>query len=129
METDEVLSALSRTNSPYALHVNGKVFLLENVSITKSKIPVRKPTTRGGVYFTDTIAHKIKATTNDLSIIELLPKIMLGPNVEFRPLEVKTRLEQDDVKKEITLVTHLANTMNTKTRVELNLIVDKISID
>ena len=130
MDTDEeLLDKISRANMTYTLQVDDQIFILENVSLTKSKIPVRKPTTRGGVYFTDTSAYKIKATTNDLSIIELLPKLMLGPNTEFRSLEVKTSYELDETKKCITLVTHIANTMNTKNTVELNLIVDKINLN
>jgi hypothetical protein len=97
--------------------------------MTKSTIPVRKPTTRGGVYFTDTTAYKMRATTNDISIIELLPKLMLGPNSEFRSIEVKTNFEINGVKRSITLLTHVANTINTKTRVELNLVVDKINLE
>ncbi len=130
MENDEeILTKISHTKLHYTLHVDGKVFILEDVSLAKSKIPVRKPTTRGGVYFSDTTAYKMKAATNDLSIIELLPKLMLGPNAEFRSLEVKTNLELNGMKRDITLITHVANTMNTKTMVELNLIVDKISLD
>ncbi len=106
----------------YSMHVDEKTFHLESVSIVKSKIPVRKPTTRGGVYFTDTTAYKIKATTSDMSILELLPKIMLGPNTEFKPVEINTTLGKDA--KEIVLVSHVANTVNTKKRVELNMIVD-----
>lgn len=129
MENDEeILTKISQAKLHYTLHVDGKVFILEDVSLAKSKIPVRKPTTRGGVYFSDTTAYKMKATTNDLSIVELLPKLMLGPNAEFRSLEVKTNLELNGMKRDITLITHVANTMNTKTKVELNLIVDKISL-
>jgi hypothetical protein len=126
--SEELLAKISQLNLSYTLHVDGKTLSLENVSLAKSKIPVRKPTTRGGVYFTDTTAYKMKATTTDLSIIDLLPKLMLGPNTEFGSLEVKTSLELDGKKREITLVTHVANTMNTKNTVELNLVVDKISL-
>lgn len=125
----EILDKISHTKLPYTLHVDGKVFNLENVFMTKSTIPVRKPTTRGGVYFTDTTAYKMRATTNDISIIELLPKLMLGPNSEFRSIEVKTNFEINGVKRSITLLTHVANTINTKTRVELNLVVDKINLE
>lgn len=128
MEQDKILDKISQARLQYTLHVDGKVFDLEDVSLAKSKIPVRKPTTRGGVYFTDTAAYKIKAKTNDLSIINLLPKLMLGPNTEFGSIEVKTNLELDGIKQDITLTTHVSNTVNTKTRVELNLIVDKISL-
>ena len=129
MEIDEsLLATISQANQRCTLHIDGRVFILDRVSLVKSKIPVRKPTTRGGVYFTDTTAYKMKATTNDLSIIELLPNLMLGPNTEFRSLEVKTTFEQNGAKKDITLVTHVANTMNTKSYVELNLIVDEINL-
>ncbi len=128
MET-EILDKMSKSRLQYTLHVDGKVFVLEDVLLAKSKIPVRKPTTRGGVYFTDTTAYKIKAKTHDLSIIGLLPKLMLGPNTEFGSIEVKTSLELDGTKKDVTLTTHVSNTMNTKTMVELNLIVDKTSLD
>jgi len=129
MNDEEILAKVSQLNLSYALHVDGKIFSLEKVSLVKSTIPVRKPTTRGGVYFTDTTAYKMKAVTHDLSIIELLPKLMLGPNTEFKPLEIKTNLDLNGTKRNITLATHVANTMNTKDTVELNLIVDKISLE
>jgi len=127
MDDEEILAKVSHLNLSYTLHVDGKIFNLEKVSVVKFTTPVRKPTTRGGVYFTDTTAYKMKAITHDLSIIELLPRLMLGPNTEFRPLEIKTNLDLNGTKKNITLATHVANTMNTKDTVELNLIVDKIS--
>ena len=129
MGDEELLDKISQLELSYTLHVDGKVFDLENVSLVKSIIPVRKPTTRGGVYFTDTAAYKMKATTKDLFIIELLPKLMLGPNTEFRSLDVKTSLDLNGTKKNITLVAHVANTMNTKDTVGLNLIVDKINFE
>lgn len=129
MDDEEILAKLSQLSLSYTLHVDGKIFNLEKVSLVKSMIPVRKPTTRGGVYFTDTTAYKMKAVTHDLSIIELLPKLMLGPNPEFRSLEIKTNLDLNGTKRDIILETHVANTMNTKDTVELNLIVDKISLE
>lgn len=125
--SEEIMSKIIQSsNLKYTLHIDEKIFNLENVFIAKSKIPVRKPTTRGGVYFTDTTAYKIKADTNDMSILSFLPKIMLGPNTEFKPVKVKASLLLGGEKKEIALVSHVSNTVNTKTRVELNLIVDEI---
>ena len=129
MDDEEILAKVSQLSLSYTLHVDGKIFNLEKTSLVKSTIPVRKPTTRGGVYFTDTTAYKMKAVTHDLSIIELLPKLMLGPNTEFRSLEIKTNFNLNDTKRDIILATHVANTMNTKDTVELNLIVDKISLE
>ena len=113
----------------YTLHIDNKIIILDDDSLVKSTIPVRKPTTRGGAYFTDTTAYKIRATTKDLSIIDLLPKLMLGPNTEFKPLAIKTNMELNGTKKNIILLTHVANTMNTKDTVGLNLIVDKIDLE
>ncbi len=128
IDQDVILKIIQATGLRYSMHVDGKVFSLDDVSIEKSKIPVRKPTTRGGVYFTDTTAYKIKASTGDMSILLLLPKIMLGPNTEFRPVEVRTNLILGNENKDITLVSHISNTVNTKTRVDLNMIVDRISL-
>lgn len=125
VKEDVMMQLIQSADLKYTLHVDDKTFNLDNVSIEKSKIPVRKPTTRGGVYFTDTMAYKIKAATNDMSILSLLPKIMLGPNTEFQPIEVKTRLLVGNETKHVTLVSHVSNTVNTKTRVELNMIIDR----
>ena len=131
MEIDEkILSKLIETNDiKYNLYLDGKEYRLEQVSVAKSSIPVRKPTTRGGVYFSDTTAYKIKATTNDLSLIPLISKVMLGPNTDFKPLEIKTNLNIDGKSSNIILTTHLTNTMNSGTKLELHLIVDKTKLE
>src|SRR5690348_14769225 len=127
MEVDEnILSKLIQSNdAKYSLYLDGKEYRLDQVNVAKSSIPVRKPTTRGGVYFSDTTAYKIKASTNDLSLIPLISKVMLGPNTDFKPLEIKTSLNIDGKNHSITLTTHLTNTMNSGAQLELNLIVDK----
>jgi len=111
------------------LRIDEKDYALEQFSVTKSKIPVRRPTTRGGVYFTDTTAYKVKAITNDLSIIEKIPKLMLGPNSDFKPIQIKADLQLDGLNGRLTLIAHLTNAMNSKTKVELNLIVDEVNLE
>lgn len=123
---EEITKILQTSDQKYLMHVDDKMFSLEDVLIEKTKIPVRKPTTRGGVYFTDTVAYKIKATTRDMSILFLLPKIMLGPNSEFVPVKIRTSVTDGNKTKSILLVCHVSNTVNTKTMVQLNLILDKI---
>ena len=102
MEIDEkILSKLIEANDiKYSLYLDGKEYHLEQVNIVKSSIPVRKPTTRGGVYFSDTTAYKIKASLN-----------------------------VDGKSRGIILTTHLTNTMNSSTKLELNLIVDKTKLE
>ncbi len=129
MENEDVLVKLSEAqNLSCMIHVEEKSYSVKQISIVKSTIPVRKPTTRGGVYFTDTSAYKIKAITSDLTISSEIPKLMLGPNTDFKPIFVKTELSIGDTKQHITLTVHLTNAVNTKDHVELNLIVDKVNL-
>ncbi len=131
MKIDEaILSRLTLMKSAkYNLHLHDKIFPLEDVSIAKSTTPVRRPTTRGGVYFSDTSAYKIRATTYDLALVSLLPQVMLGPNTEFKPLEIKTKITTEGKEIPVTLITHLTNTMNNKTKLELNLVIDQVECD
>jgi hypothetical protein len=131
MEIDEkiLLKLIDANDVKYSLYLDGRAYPLEQVTVVKSSIPVRKPTTRGGVYFSDTTAYKIKAITNDLSLIPLISKVMLGPNADFEPLEIKTNLSFDGKRHGVILTTHLTNTMNSNTKLELYLIVDKTKLE
>ena len=82
----------------YTLHLNERFFHLSHVSITHSPTPVNKPTTRGGVYFSDKFAYKMKGEIKDLSVIPLLTNNMLGPNTEFGELKITTEIESDGKK-------------------------------
>jgi|SRR6476646_9120917 len=129
IENEDVLIKLSETqNLSGTIHVVEKSYQVSKMSIVKSTIPVRKPTTRGGVYFTDTSAYKIKAVTSDIAISSEIPKLMLGPNTDFKPFFVKTELTVGDTRQPVTLTVHLTNAVNTKDHVELNLIVDKVDL-
>ena len=125
MEHEDLLERLAVSqDQKYSIHIDATVYQIHVISLAKSKIPVRKPTTRGGVYFTDTSAYKIKATTSEMSLKNQIPTLMLGPNTDFKPIMLKTT--QNDV--QITLVTHLTNAVSSKDRIELNLIVDQVSV-
>lgn len=129
IENEDVLTKLSETQDLLGtIHVEEKSYQVSKMSIVKSTIPVRKPTTRGGVYFTDTSAYKIKAVTSDIAISSEIPKLMLGPNTDFKPFFVKTELAVGDTRQPVTLTVHLTNAVNTKDHVELNLIVDKVDL-
>jgi len=130
MATDEVILAkISQSNLQGFLQIEEKNYSLNHLSVTKSKIPLRRPTTRGGVYFSDTTAYKVKASTKDLSVISEIPKVMLGPNTDFKPIQIKASLQLEGTTRKVTLVTHLTNTMSSKTMVELNLIVDNVQLE
>ncbi|CAE6500528.1 MAG: hypothetical protein QXE84_04000 [Candidatus Nitrosotenuis sp.] len=86
-------------------------------SMTYSDVPVTKPTTRGGVYFADKMAFKIKAHTKDQSLIGVLSSAMLGPNSDFEKIEI--RIDGSDLK----IFAHLTNYVQKKDELELNLVV------
>jgi len=128
LENEDVLNKVSQAqNLSYVIHIEDKSYSVQKISILKSKIPVREPTTRGGVYFTDVEAYKVKATT-DLSIKSEIPKLMLGPNADFKPILLKTSLMIDGTEHLVIMTTHLTNAVNTKDTVDLNLIVDKLDL-
>lgn len=125
LENENILVEASKAQDiSFTIIIDSKSFKTEKISIIKSKIPVREPTIRGGVYFTDVEAYKVKATTNDLSIKSEIPKLMLGPNTDFKPVLLKTIVGKNPV----IITTHLTNVVNTKNSVELNLIVDRLDL-
>ena len=128
LENEDLMIRLAQEqNLSYVLYIEERLYQIHRISISKSKIPVRKPTTRGGVYFTDVEAYKVIAKM-DLSIQDEIPKLMLGPNTEFKPIVIKTSLEIDGKDHVIIMITHLTNSVSTKESVDLNLVVDKLSL-
>jgi hypothetical protein len=129
LENEQVMTKLLKAqNLSYILDVEEKSYQIQSAEIAKSKIPVREPTTRGGVYFTDVEAYKIKAQTSDVSIKDEIPKLMLGPNTDFKPILLRTSLMIENKEHLVTLTTHLTNAVSSKGLIELNLIVDKVDL-
>ncbi|MHA7647415.1 hypothetical protein [Nitrosopumilus sp. S4] len=122
----DLLEKLMKSNetSPlkFTLSLNDKKYPITGVSITNSPIPVNEPTTRGGVYFSEKFAYKMKGVIEDLSVVPLLTKKMLGPNTEFADLKIETSI--DSVNLEI--ITNLTNSVQTPTSIELSMIIVKI---
>lgn len=113
----------------FTLHLDDKEYLLTDVFIVNSPTPVNSPTTRGGVYFSDTFAYKIKGIIHDSSIIPLLSKTMLGPNTEFGEIKITTQTYIDDKKNTYTLFTNLTNSVQSSSKIELNMILVKLNSD
>lgn len=109
----------------YILHLNGKEYSLEDVSILNSPTPVSSPTTRGGVYFSDKFAYKIKGTIHDLSIVPFLTKTMLGPNTEFGKIKITTQINSES-NKNVLIQANLTNSVQSKSSITLNMIVLKL---
>ena len=109
----------------FSVKIEGKQFSLNEASIEKSSTPVTSPTLRGGVYFSDTHVYKIKGIVSDSTIIPLLSKTMLGPNAEFSDIVVKTSAMINSKKVNISLHTHLTNSMQSSSKIELTLVITK----
>ena len=107
----------------FSLHLNDSVFPIDCVSITNSPTPVNEPTTRGGVYFSDKFAYKMKGTLHDLSIVSSLTKKMLGPNTEFGRLKITSSIETDGKKMPIQIFTNLTNSVQSPNSIELSMII------
>jgi len=115
-----------KNSSDYILSLNDDTFPITCVSVTNSPTPVNEPTTRGGVYFSDKFAYKLKGVVNDLSVVPLLTKKMLGPNTEFGDLKILTTIEYDGKPMNLEIFTNLTNSMQTPNSIELNMIIVKL---
>jgi len=109
----------------FSVHIENKSFTLNEATIEKSSTPVTSPTMRGGVYFSDTYVYKIKGIVSDSTIIPILSKTMLGPNTEFSDILVKTSAIIGSNKSDISFHTHLTNSMQSSSKIELNLIITR----
>ena len=109
----------------YELSLVEKIYPLKKASLKKFFTPVDKPTTRGGVYQSDTFAYKIKGTVEDLSVIPLLSETMLGPNTEFREIEVRVKKTGMD-NPFVTLFTNLTSSMQSNSRIELDMTIVRL---
>ena len=125
----KIIEIQKSTKLNFILHIGSKIFPLKNVEIIKSSTPVNRPTHRGGVYFSDTFAFKIKAKVTDLSLGPFLSKSMLGPKPDFQDLEIITSTVIDNSLKKMTFIAHLTNTMQSSSYVELNMTLIKIKYE
>ena len=120
----KILMEFNEKNSPqYQLYLNDDIFSITCVSITNSPIPVNEPTIRGGAYFSEKFAYKMKGVIEDLSVIPLLTKKMLGPNTEFVELKISTQIESNGKSMNLEISTNLTNSIQTPDSIELSMII------
>lgn len=123
----EQIIKIHRQNSQnFTLYLNDKLYPLTSVSITNSPIPVNEPTTRGGVYFSDKFAYKMKGVIKDLSVVPLLTKKMLGPNTEFGELKITSQINSNGGIIDLEMFTNLTNSVQTPDSIELSMIIVKL---
>lgn len=110
-------------SSQFRLYLKDKPYSLTHVTVSHASVPVNEPTTRGGVYFSDKFAYKMKGIVEDLSIVPLLTKKMLGPNTEFGELKITTAIETEGNQKNLEIYTNLTNSVQTPDSIELSMII------
>jgi len=125
----KIIEIQKSTKLDFVLCFASDTFLLENVVISKSLTPVNKPTNRGGVYFSDTFVFKIRANVSELSLAPLLSQSMLGPNPDFQDLEITTKAKIDNSLKNVKLIAHLTNSMQSSSTIELNMNIIRIEYE
>lgn len=116
---DDLLRHIESETPIYTLSLDGRIIPLSEVQILKINAPVKKPTMRGGVYFSNTDILKMTATTNDFTILPSLSGKMLGPNTEFGELEIHANL----TKKTIRIITNLTNMMQNSKKIVLHMTI------
>ena len=131
MNVDENLLKLlidfSKSDSlEFVLHLKDISYPLTNVQVSHSSVPVNEPTTRGGVYFSDKFAYKMKGIVSDLSVVPLLTKKMLGPNTEFGELKITASVPLENNVKNLEIRTNLTNSVQTPDSIELSMIIVKL---
>lgn len=115
----EILLGLANQTPNFLMIVGGMTYAVDNARISYSDVPVTRPTLRGGAYYADKMAFKIKAYINDDSLAPLLSKTMLGPNAEFERIEFLTHAGLQKLR----IYAHLTNYAQKNLGLELNLVV------
>lgn len=124
----KILMDYDEKHSPkYVLCIDGASYSMNSVSITNSPTPVNEPTTRGGVYFSDKFAYKMRGVINDLSVVPLLTSKMLGPNTDFDDLKITTQIESDGKILKLEIFTNLTNSVQMPDSIELSMIIVNLS--
>ena len=120
----EVLLDLAQKKhlGPSEVKIGGGSYCMD-ITLENSDVPVTKPTTRGGVYFSEKTAFKIKAVSSDVGIAKNLSKAMLGPNQEFEEIPILAKISDDSGEKTLEITTHLINYVQKNSALELNMIV------
>ncbi len=115
-----------KSSPKFTLYVNDETYPIASTSITNSPIPVNEPTTRGGVYFSDKFAYKMNCVVEDLSVVPLLTKKMLGPNTEFGELKITANIESEGKSIHLEIFTNLTNSIQTPNSIELGMIIVRL---
>jgi len=120
VDKDVLFGLIGKEPMPqFTMIVGDKSCPVDKISLSHSDVPVTRPTTRGGVYFTDKMVFKIRAQISDDSISRLLSKTMLGPNSDFEEIQFLTKNGSSTLR----MFANLTNYVQKSVGLELNLVV------
>ncbi len=128
-ENDTLLTELVEIQSSqhldFSLTVDGNTYKMNNVRISKKSTPVTKKVSRGGVYVSDKFVYQISATVFDTSLINSISDLMLGPNFEFKDIQIdmKNGFEKWN---NLSLIVNLVNSVQKQRSNELTLNIIKL---
>jgi hypothetical protein len=124
IDKDLLLNLAARpAGQSFEMKIDGHVYNTDAIDLVYSETPVSRPTTRGGVYFSDKMGFKIKVKVSDMSLSTILSKTMLGPNTDFAKIQFLTAIEQNGERKHLRIFANLTNYVQRSTELELNLMV------
>ena len=119
MNDEEIQKIVEENSKNFKLLISDKIFEINKIKVFQNENPFTEPTTRGGVYFSDTKDTKIQATVFNTDISKYLSNAMLGPNKTFLDILIEVKLKDN---RKISFVTNLTNTMQNSTKIVLYLI-------
>jgi hypothetical protein len=121
LDKDTLLALAQNVAQKYVMKINNIEYTPQKMQLSYVETPVSRPTTRGGVYFSDKMGFKIKARLENVDLTKSLSKMMLGPNTNFEQIQFLTRLDAES--KELKIFANLVNYVQKKDGLELNLMV------
>ena len=125
MNDEEIQKIVEENSKNFKLLISDKIFEINKIKVFQNENPFTEPTTRGGVYFSDTKDTKIQATVFNTDISKYLSNAMLGPNKTFLDILIEVKLKDN---RKISFVTNLTNTMQNSTKIVLYLILKDIIV-
>ena len=116
MNDKDLQKIVEKNDTKFNLLLDNKIFKINEIKVFENENPVTKPTTRGGVYFSDIKEMKVQVIISDTSVTKYLSNAMLGPNKTFLDILIEAKIK-DDLK--ISLITNLTNTIQNSSKIIL----------
>ena len=120
MNDKDLQKIVEKNDTKFNLLLDNKIFKINEIKVFENENPVTKPTTRGGVYFSDVKEMKVQVIISDTSVTKYLSNAMLGPNKTFLDILVEAEIENN---LKISLITNLTNTIQSSSKIILYFLI------